>query len=115
MRGILLPACVLTAFLCSSPAFGQDQRKFLEEERRKEMDARPPLDEDMKQPLLWDAGAWLHLQFDHLDDPPFEDTRTDRYVDLRLWGLLRFERRITAFVRVQADYTDFNTGQQFKT
>lgn len=114
MRGILLPAAVLGAFLVTSQAFGQEQKKFLEEERRREMDARPPLDEDMKQPLLWDAGAWVHLQFDHLDDPPFEDTRTDRYVDLRVWGLLRIERRITAFLRVQADYTDFNSGQQFK-
>jgi hypothetical protein len=115
MRGILLPAAVLIALVSSLPAFAQDQKKYLEEERRRVMDARPPLDEDMKQPLLWDAGAWLHLQFDHLDDPPFEDTRTDRYVDLRVWGLLRIESRYTAFVRVQADYTDFNTGQQFNT
>lgn len=115
MRGIFLPAAALAVFLASTPALAQDQKKFLEEERRREMDARPPLDEDMKQPVLWDAGAFLHLQLDHLDDPPFEDTRTDRYVDFRPWGMLRFERRVTAFVRAQADYTDFNTGQQFKS
>src|SRR4030095_588767 len=75
-----LIALAVSAFALSAPAFsGQDQKKFLEEERRKEMDARPKPDPDMVQPLLWDAGGWLHLQFDQLDDPPLRDTRTDRY------------------------------------
>src|SRR5690349_287420 len=81
-------------------ASAQDQKKFLEEERRKEMDARPKLDDDMVQPLLWDAGGWLHLQVDQLDDPPFRDTRTDRYVDLRLWGMVRVDRTYTGYVRL---------------
>jgi hypothetical protein len=114
----MLPKIVTVGLLLAVfplAALAQDQKKFLEEERRREMDARPKLDDDLHQPLLWDAGGWLHLQFDHLDDPPFEDTRTDRYVDLRLWGQIQYERAYTAFVRVQADYLDFNSGQQFKT
>jgi hypothetical protein len=114
----MLPKIVTVGLLLAAfplAALAQDQKRFLEEERRREMDARPKLDEDMKQPLLWDAGGWLHLQFDHLDDPPFEDTRTDRNVDLRLWGQIQYERNYTAFVRVQTEYTDFNSGQQFKT
>lgn len=107
-----LAALLLSASALAAPS--QDQKKFLEEERRREMDARPKPDEDMQQPLLWDAGGWLHLQIDHLDDPPFRDTRTDRYVDLRLWGELRLERRYTAYVRLQTDYTDYNKGDQFK-
>src|SRR6187549_3173288 len=99
----MLPKIVTVGLLLAAfplAALGQDQKKFLEEERRREMDARPKLDDELQQPFLWDAGGWLHLQFDHLDDPPFEDTRTDRYVDLRLWGQIRYERAYTAFVRV---------------
>src|SRR5262245_27804506 len=118
-EGMDLGAAPLTALIVSvlafaAPASAQDQKKFLEEERRKEMDARPKPDPDMLQPFLWDAGGWLHLQFDYLEDPPFRDTRTDRYVDLRLWGELRIERNYTAFVRIQTDYVDFNDGDQFK-
>src|SRR6185436_12577061 len=98
-----LIALALSTFTVSSPLAAQDQKKFLEEERRKEMDARPKPDPDMIQPFLWDAGGWLHLQFDYLDDPPFRDTRVDRYVDLRLWGELRIERNYTAYVRIQTD------------
>jgi hypothetical protein len=116
MRGTPYVAALTVLLLsAASPAGAQDQKRFLEEERRREMDRRPPLDEDMKQPLLWDAGGWLHLQFDHLDDPPFSDTRTDRYVDLRLWGMLQVDRTYTAFLRLQADYVDFNSGEQFHT
>jgi hypothetical protein len=109
-----LIALALAAVALPLPLSAQDQKKFLEDDRRKEMDARPKPDPDMLQPLLWDAGGWLHLQFDRLDDPPFRDTRTDRYVDLRLWGELRIERNYTAYVRLQTDYVDFNTGDQFK-
>src|SRR5262245_57193471 len=113
VRSVLFGSAVFSLAL-STPAFAQDQKKFLEEERRKEMDARPKPDPDMIQPLLWDAGGWLHLQFDQLDDPPFRDTRTDRYVDLRLWGELRVDRIYTAYVRVQTEYVDFNKGDEFK-
>jgi hypothetical protein len=101
--------------LASSLASAQDQKKFIEEERRKEMDARPKLDDELKQPLLWDAGGWLHAQIDHLDDPPFRDQRDDRYLDLRLWGQVQLDRTYTGFVRVQMDYLDFNSGDQFKS
>ena len=114
LGGAPLTALVITLLASSSPLLAQDQRKFLEEERRKEMDARPKPDPDMMQPFLWDAGGWLHFQFDYLDDPPFRDTRVDRYVDLRLWGELRVERNYTAYVRIQTDYVDFNEGDQFK-
>jgi len=109
-----LIALALSTFTVSSPLAAQDQKKFLEEERRKEMDARPKPDPDMIQPILWDAGGWLHLQFDYLEDPPFRDKRTDRYVDLRLWGELRVDRIYTAYVRIQTDYVDFNKGDQFQ-
>ncbi|MBI3857651.1 MAG: hypothetical protein HY293_18370, partial [Planctomycetes bacterium] len=120
MSCIAVSALALAAFSASAlaPSFAeaaageQDQKKFLEEERRKEMDARPKPDEDMRQPVLWDAGGWLHAQLDYLEDPPFRNTRTDRYIDLRLWGELRIERTYTAYVRLQTDYTDFNKGDQ---
>src|SRR4051794_35074284 len=121
MRGNRTRVCTeLLAALFLSLAFAvsasaQDQKKFLEEERRGEMDRRPPREDDMQQPVLWDAGGWLHLELDHLDDPPFRDTRTDRYFDLRLWGQVQIDRTYTAYVRVQADYTDFNEGDQFKS
>src|SRR5262245_9577604 len=102
-----LIALALASIALSTPLAAQDQKKFLEDERRKEMAARPKPDPDMHQPLLWDAGGWLHFQFDRLDDPPFRDTRTDRYVDLRLWGELRIEQTYTAYVRLQTDYVDF--------
>jgi hypothetical protein len=111
---VVLAFCALGVVAAAS-AFAQDQKKFLEEERRKEMDARPKLDDDLKQPILWDVGGWLHLQLDHLDDPPFRDTRTDRYFDLRLWGQIQLDRTYTAYLRLQTDYVDFNPGDQFKT
>lgn len=109
-----VPAIVAFAALCSSAAVAQDQQKLLEDERRREMDAaRPKPDDDMKQPFLWDAGGWLHLQFDQVDDEPLRDTRTDRFVDLRLWGEIRYERIYSLYCRVKAQYIDFNPGDQY--
>jgi hypothetical protein len=108
-------ALLISTLAYAAPAAAQDQKKFLEEERRKEMDARPKPDDDMKQSILWDAGGWFHMQMDHLDDPPFSDTRTDRYFDLRLWGEVRIDRTYTAYLRLQTDYVDFNEGEQYST
>ncbi len=107
------PAAILLLALASAPAFAQDQQKLLEDERRREMDQRPRPDEDMRQTWLWDGGAWLHFEFDQLNDPPFSDTRTDRFVDLRLWGELRYERIYSLYCRIKTSYTDFNKGDQF--
>jgi hypothetical protein len=110
----LAPVIALALLALSSSAFAQDQQKLIEDERRKEMDAaRPKPDDDMKQPWLWDAGGWLHLQFDQLNDEPLRDTRTDRFVDLRLWGEIRYERIYALYARVKAQYIDFNSGDQF--
>lgn len=112
-------AAVLAAFTALAGGFAsaaeaqQDQQKLIEDERRREMNQRPKPDDDMKQPWLWDAGGWLHLQIDQLDDPPLRDTRTDRYVDLRLWGEIRYERIYSLYCRIRTDYTDFNSGDQF--
>jgi len=115
-RGIGFQASVLV-FAClaalSSPLLDQDQQKLLEDERRREMNARPKPDEDMKQPWLWDAGGWMHLEFDQLDDQPLRDTRTYRYADLRLWGEIRYDRIYSLYCRVRTAYTDFNSGDQF--
>lgn len=92
----------------------QDQNKLLEEERRREMDERARANADLRQPLLWDAGGWLHAEVISLDDPPDEAERTLRYLDLRLWGELRLDRTYTAYLRVLTDYTDFNSGDQFE-
>lgn len=92
----------------------QDQNKLLEEERRRVMDARPRADDELAQPVLWDVGGWLHGEFVTLDDPPEESERTLRYLDLRLWGELRIHQTYTAYVRLQTDYVDFNSGDQFE-
>ncbi len=92
----------------------QDQNKLLEEERRRAMDERARGDDERRQPVLWDAGGWLHAEFITLDDPPDETERTLRYLDLRLWGELRIDRTYTAYLRVLTDYTDFNSGDQFE-
>lgn len=120
MRGILPSAilihlCLCAAAFAASTSLGasQDQKKFLEEERRREMDARPKPDEDMKQPFLWDAGGWLHTELDYLNDQPDRRSRTLRYVDLRLWAEAKLDRTYAAYVRLQTEYTDFNPGDQF--
>jgi hypothetical protein len=92
----------------------QDQNKLLEEERRRVMDARPRGDDDLAQPVLWDVGGWFHGEFVTLDDPPEEAERTLRYLDLRLWGELRIHQTYTAYLRLQTDYVDFNSGDQFE-
>ena len=98
----------------AASAHAQDQNKLLEEERRREMDARRLADDGLHQPLLWDAGGWLHAEFVTLDDPPEKEERTLRYLDLRLWGELRLNRTYTAYLRLQTDYVDFNSGDQFE-
>lgn len=110
-EGIILALLVLAAAPAALQA--QDQRKLLEDERRREMNNRPRPDEDMHQTWLWDGGGWLHAEFDQLNDPPLRDTRTDRYVDLRLWGEIRYERIYSVYARIRTDYTDFNSGDQF--
>jgi hypothetical protein len=105
---------LLTLLGAGSAAFAQDQNKLLEEERRRAMDARPRGDDDLGQRLLWDAGGWLHAEVITLDDPPDEEERTLRYLDLRLWGELRLDRTYTAYLRLQTDYVDFNSGDQFE-
>ncbi len=92
----------------------QEQQKFLEEERRREMDERARANEDLKQPFLWDAGGWLHLEFVNLEDPPDKSERTLRHLDLRLWAEARIEQRYTLYLRLQTDYQDFNSGDQFE-
>lgn len=109
---VLVSACFLAA--ASSLAAQVEEKPFLEEERRRLMDERWRAQEELRQPLLWDAGGWLHSEFIHLDDPPEKEERTLRYEDLRLWAELRIERRWTAYVRLQAEYTDFNSGDQFE-
>jgi hypothetical protein len=105
---------LLTLIGAGSAAFAQDQNKLLEEERRRQMDARRPGLEDLDQPVLWDAGGWLHAEVITLDDPPEERERTLRYLDLRLWGELTLDRTYTAYLRLQTDYVDFNSGDQFE-
>ncbi len=111
--GGLLSASVIVVLALCTPAFAQDQKKFLEEERRQEMDERPRPEADRLQPLLWDAGGWVHAEFDYLNDRPERNTRSVRYADLRLWGELRIDNIYTAYLRLQTDYTDFNRGDQF--
>jgi hypothetical protein len=105
---------LLFALGAASALRAQDQQKFLEEERRRAMDERARANEDLHQPFLWDAGGWLHLEFIHLEDPPEKSERTLRYLDLRLWGEARIEKRYTLYLRLQTDYTDANSGDQFE-
>ena len=106
-------AALVISALSALPAFGQDQQKLIEDEWRREMNARPKPDEDMKQPWLWDGGGWLHLQLDQVDDAPLRNTRTDRFVDLRLWGEVRYDRIYSLYARIKTSYTDFNSGDQY--
>ena len=110
----LLASLVISVF-AASPAFAQadPQKKFLEEERRREMDERARANADLKQDFLWDYGGWFHSEIARLDDKPDRDHRTYRYADLRLWGEMVYDQRYTAYVRLQTDYTNFNTGEQF--
>jgi hypothetical protein len=112
-RAAGLPAGILLLALSAAPAFAQDQQKLIEDERRREMDQRPKPDDDMRQTWLWDGGGWLHVEFDQVDDPPLSDTRTNRFVDLRLWGELRYERIYSLYCRLKTSYTDFNKGDQY--
>jgi hypothetical protein len=91
-----------------------ENKPFLEEDRRREMDERVRSNEDLQQSFLWDAGGWFNSQFVQLDDPPDKDQRTLRSLDLRLWGEARIARRYLAYVRLQSEYTDFNSGDQFE-
>jgi hypothetical protein len=112
---VRLDAAAFVLVLASATAAAaQDQNRLLEEERRRAMDARSRGDDELRQPILWDAGGWLHAELVTLDDPPEKAERTLRYLDLRLWGELRIDRTYTAYLRLQTDYTDFNSGDQFE-
>lgn len=108
-----MSSAVLVASLITFFAQADQQKKFLEEERRREMDERARANADLKQSFLYDYGGWLHGEFVRLDDKPDRDHRTFRYADLRLWGEVVLEQRYTAYVRLQTEYTDFNKGDQF--
>ncbi|HUR39528.1 MAG TPA: alginate export family protein [Planctomycetota bacterium] len=113
LAAVALASAGSSSAFAKAPAAEQDQQKLLEDERRREMNARPKPDEDMKQPWLWDAGGWMHLELDQLDDEPLRDTRTYRYADLRLWGEVRYDRTYSLYCRIRTAYTDFNSGDQF--
>ncbi len=91
-----------------------EEKRFIEEERRRRMEPSGQAGDDLRQPFLWDAGGWVHSEFVQLDDAPYRDTRTLRFYDLRLWGEARIERRYTAYLRLLSQYTDFNAGDQFE-
>jgi hypothetical protein len=106
----------LPVFLSSSLSAwaGQDQKRLLDEERRREMDARERSADETRQFLLWDAGGWSRLEFSTFGDEPDKKERTYRYADLRLWGELRIDRTYTVYARILADHLDFNSGDQFE-
>lgn len=109
----LMSLGVLLAAASSLSAQNDQQKRFLEEERRREMDERARANADLKQDFLWEFGGWFHGELTRLDDQPDRDHRTYRYADLRLWGEVVFEQRYTAYLRLQSDYIDFNKGDQF--
>lgn len=108
-------ASVIAAWASVSSAFAQadPQKKFLEDDRRREMDERARANADLKQDFLWDYGGWLHSEVDRLDDKPDRAHRTFCYEDLRLYGEVVYNQRYTAYVRLQTDFTDFSKGDQF--
>ena len=110
---LFISSIALLAAAASAVAQVED-KPFLEEERRRRMEDRARSEEEHRQPFLWDAGGWVHAEFVRLDDPPDRSHRTLRYYDLRLWAEVRFERRYRAFLRLQSDYADWNTGDQFE-
>ncbi|HXX94077.1 MAG TPA: hypothetical protein VEN81_10610, partial [Planctomycetota bacterium] len=108
-------ASILAAWASASPLFAQadPQKKYLEDERRREMDERADANADLKQDFLWEYGGWFHSEVDYLNDQPYREHRLFGYEDLRLWGELVYDRHYTAYVRLQTDYTDFSGHQQF--
>lgn len=106
-------AVLLFLSLCSVSLHAQDQQRLIEEERRKEMDERAKANADLHQDFLWDAGGWLHLEYDYLNDQPTRGSRKDWYYDLRLWGQIVIDRTYTFYARLRTDYIDFNAGDQF--
>jgi len=111
---VMPAAAFLSVLLAASRLAAQDQQKFLEEERRREMDERARLNADLHQPFLWDAGGWFRGEFVYLEDPPDKSERTLRHYELRLWAEARIEKRYTLYLRLQTDYRDFNSGDQFE-
>jgi hypothetical protein len=102
-------ACLL---LGASSAYAQEQppqAQLLEEERRRVLDETI----DISQEYEYDYGGWLRGEFILFDDDPYEDRRTLRFYDLRLWGSVRVAEIHRVYARILMQYTDFNSGDQY--
>ena len=89
-------------------------KPFLEEEWRREMDLRITGGEDIEEEMFLDGGGWFHFNLVSLDDHPIRKNRTLRYNDLRLWAQARINENVTAYVRLRTTYADFNSGDQIE-
>jgi hypothetical protein len=85
------------------------QLQLLEEERRKVLDQTI----DTSQDLEYDFGGWLRAEFINFDDAPYNDQRTLRFYDLRIWGSARVAEIHRFYARLLMQYTDFNQGDQY--
>ena len=102
---------LLPAFASVARAQGQE-RPFVEEEKRKELEAERYRPEPLQE-FVYDFGAWYHFEFLSFDDAPKPDDRTLWFHDLRLWGAVTYHQWLTAFARVKNQYLDWDHGDQF--
>ena len=104
------------AVLGGLPVFAQaPQQQFIEEEKRAELDRSVSYNQD----AFIDFGGWQSFQVISFDDDPgdvagFEDRRTLRLADTRLWASFSYKDIHRIYARGLFQYTDFNDGTQYK-
>lgn len=86
-----------------------NQQRAIEEELRREFDAKRPLE----RRLDVDWGGWYTFYL-FLYDDGVNSSRTYRRNDLRLWARLGLDEGAhEGYVRARLSYLDFNTGDSF--
>jgi len=91
------------------PSTFLNQQRAIEDELRREFDAKRPLEQRFEV----DWGGWYNFYL-FLYDDGVNSSRTFRRNDLRLWARFGLEEGThEGYVRARLSYLDFNTGDSF--
>lgn len=114
VKGMGWLTAVCCAVLCCASTFGQDLERFERQLERIRRETRLQIDQNipLEQRTVWDAGAYVQFNFLTIDDID-QNTHILRQSSLNVYARANIDGVHQFFVRTQAVYNDFNTGDSF--